>query len=102
MHRPAPTGKHSGPLTASSPRTSAISEAGRITHTEMIAAIAAGTAQTLSRTITDIARHQEHWWLYDRDEWLQVDDAGLTADLDAAAALMANADQQVRRLRQMP
>ncbi|OLE24219.1 MAG: hypothetical protein AUG49_13920 [Catenulispora sp. 13_1_20CM_3_70_7] len=62
----------------------------------MTAAIAAGTAQTLSQTITDIARHRGSWWLYDRDEWIRADDPALIADLDAAAALMAPYDQQVR------
>jgi hypothetical protein len=68
----------------------------------MTAAMAAGTAQTLSRTITDIARHRNRWWLYDRDEWIHADDAALIADLDAAAAIMVGADQQVRPPRPTP
>jgi len=68
----------------------------------MTEAIASGTARTLSRTITDIARYQTRWWLYDRDEWIPADDPTLIADLDAAAAIMASVDQQASQPRQRP
>ena len=96
MHRPTNPSPRTGGPASDSPLTAALLNTGRITHSEMTAAIAAGTARTLSQTITDIARHQNSWWLYDRDEWLQVDDAALAADLDAASDLMTAADQQVR------
>lgn len=101
MHGPTDHSPRTGMRTPDSPPTAAPSNPGRITHNEMTAAIAAGTARTLSQTITDIARHQDSWWLYDRDEWLQVDDAALAADLDAASDLMAAADHQVHLPRRM-
>lgn len=96
MHRPARTSQSSKSMTMDSAPIAVPVDTGRISHVEMTAAIAAGTARTLSQTITDIAYHQNSWWLYDRDEWLQVDDAALAADLDAASDVMAGADQQVR------
>ena len=56
-----------------------------IGHDVMRAAIDAGRAVPLTPTITDIARHDDAWWLLDRDSWLRVTDAALDADLDAFA-----------------
>lgn len=95
MNRPAHTSQHTATRAANSSPATSRPTADPIAHTEMAAAIGAGTAQTLSRTITDIARYQGQWWLYDRDEWILADDDQLVADLDAAAALMADVDQQV-------
>lgn len=56
-----------------------------IGHDVMRMALAAGKAVTLTQAITDIARHDDSWWLFDRDSWLRVTDAVLAADLDAFA-----------------
>lgn len=57
-----------------------------ISHTAMQAAFSAGKATSLTSAITDIARYDSSWWLYDRDSWLRVTDAELAADLDSFAA----------------
>ena len=56
-----------------------------ISHDIMRKALDGGDAVTLTPAITDIARHDDSWWLFDRDSWLRVTDADLAADLDAFA-----------------
>lgn len=102
MNRLVPSRQPSAARLAGPSPTTARTNPGRISHTEMTEAIASGTARTLSRTITDIARYQTRWWLYDRDEWIPADDPTLIADLDAAAAIMASVDQQASQPRQRP
>ena len=102
MYRRTPTGPQPVAPTSVVQQATMPQNTGRIEHAEIIAALASGTARTLSRTITDIARYRSGWWLFDRDEWIQVDDAALIADLDAAAILMADADHKVNPPKRTP
>jgi hypothetical protein len=63
----------------------------------MDAALADGTAQYLSETIRDFARHQDSWWIYDRTGWWQVTRPDVAAGLDLMAQNMRLADEAVRR-----
>ncbi|GAA2031204.1 hypothetical protein GCM10009839_33850 [Catenulispora yoronensis] len=57
-----------------------------MSHSAMHAAFSAGEATSLTSAITDIARYDSSWWLYDRDSWLRVTDAELVAVLENFAA----------------
>lgn len=78
--------------TSATPRRSAVrvrdvgaAPLNEIGHDVMRTALATGKAVTLTQAITDIARHDDSWWLFDRDSCLRVTDAVLAADLDAFA-----------------
>ena len=82
------TGK-SATLSAGPPRQSDIQAVA------MSRELASGRAQYLSATIRDFIRLQDAWWISDRDIWFTVDDQELINSLNAAARLMAVADQPV-------
>ena len=79
----------------SAARRNAQDSADDVSHAQMAAAITAGQAHTLSRTITDFVKYRGSWWIFDRDGWIQIDDPALALDLDAAARLMAAAEGSV-------
>ncbi|MFI5527010.1 hypothetical protein ACIA8O_00480 [Kitasatospora sp. NPDC051853] len=68
-----------------------------LSHAEMDAVLADGTAHHLSETISDFAWYQSSWWIYDRAGWWQVTRADVAAGLDLMAHNMRLADQAVRR-----
>ncbi|GLW58518.1 hypothetical protein [Kitasatospora phosalacinea] len=70
-----------------------------LSHATMEAAIADGTGQHLSETITDFAWYQSSWWMYDREGWWRVTRPDVAAGLDLMAQNMRLADQAVRRTR---
>jgi hypothetical protein len=48
----------------------------------MTTALQTGAAVTLTPIVTNLARHNDQWWLNTGDEWLLITDPRLAADLD--------------------
>lgn len=70
-----------------------------LTSATMDARRAGGVAESLSRTVTDVVKHDGSWWRRsaEGDGWLRVTDRDVDRTLDQRAAALALADRSVER-----
>jgi hypothetical protein len=68
-----------------------------VTHAEMNAAYDSGEAVPLGRSVSWLVRYRDAWWVVYERGWLRIADDITAADLDAAAARLAQAEAAAAR-----
>jgi len=68
-----------------------------VTHAEMNAAYDSGEAVPLGQSVSWLVRYREAWWVVYERGWLRIADEITAADLDQAAARLAQAEAAASR-----
>jgi hypothetical protein len=68
-----------------------------VTHVEMNAAYDSGEAVPLGQSVSWLVRYRSAWWVVYERGWLRIADEITAADLDQAAARLAQAEAAAAR-----
>ena len=83
--------------TAAAPADAADQIPFAVTHAEMNAAYDNGEAVPLGQSVSWLVRYRDAWWVVYERGWLRIADDITAADLDMAAARLAQAETTAAR-----